>query len=220
MTTTEKQPAMDTRPPEGRITDESLAAAREMIGTYLRPEGPFIQDVTVDTIRTYCNGIGDLNPLFRDAEYGRRSRHASIIAHPTMPMAYGYIGRTRWGFPGVHGFFAGNDWEFFQNWRVGDRMNCLERVVGVEDKKSKFSGRLVIQYTEALFLNQNDELMARVLGWCTRHERRASRESGKHEGVKTYQYSADELEKIESLELDEVNRIRGGKRDDWDLSAP
>src|ERR1700686_4567286 len=58
MTTTENQLAMDTRPPEGRITEESLAAAKEMIGTYLPPESPFIQDVTVDTIRTYCNGIG------------------------------------------------------------------------------------------------------------------------------------------------------------------
>jgi len=211
MSTEEKQVTMDTRPPEGRITDEAMAAAKAMIGTYLRPEGPFIQDVTIDSIRTYCNGIGDLNPLFRDLEYGRRSRHAAIVSHPTQPMAYGYIGRTRWGFPGVHGFFAGNDWEFFRNWRVGDRINCLERVVGVEQKESKFSGKLVIQYTEALFLNQNDDLMSRVLGWCTRHERRASREKGKHEGVKTYQYTIEELEKIEALELEEPNRIRGGK---------
>jgi len=60
--------SLDDRPSEAHITEESLAAARAMIGTYLRPEGPFVQDVTVDTIRTYCNGIGDLNPLFRDAE--------------------------------------------------------------------------------------------------------------------------------------------------------
>lgn len=211
MSSEQKPVAMDTRPPEGRITEESIAAAKDMIGTYLRPEGPFIQDVSIDSIRTYCNGIGDLNPLFRDLEYGRRSRHAQIVSHPTQPMAYGYIGRTRWGFSGVHGFFAGNDWEFFRNWHVGDRINCLERVVGVEVKESKFSGKLVLQYTEALFLNQNDELVSRVLGWCTRHERRASREKGKYEGSKTYQYTMEELEKIEAVELDEPKKIRGGK---------
>src|SRR5688572_29050666 len=108
-TVTKPQVQLTDAPPEGRITEESVAAAREMIGTYLRPEGPFIQDLSLDTIRNYCNGIGDLNPLFRDTEYARRSRHASIVAHPTIPMIYGYIGRTRWGFPGVHGFFAGND---------------------------------------------------------------------------------------------------------------
>ena len=208
-------PKMDSRPPEARITDESIAAAKEMVGTILRPEGPFIQDVTVDTIRTYCNGIGDLNPLYRDAEYGRRSRYASIIAHPTLPMAYGYIGRTRWGFSGVHGFLAGNDWEFFQAWRPGQRMNCIERVVGVEEKTSKLSGRMVLQYTEALWLNQDDELMARTLGWCTRHERRASRESGKHTGVKTHSYTVEEMEKIDEMVLNEPNRIRGSKVRYW-----
>jgi acyl dehydratase len=209
------KPSLDHRPPEARITEASLAAARAMIGTYLRPEGPFIQDVTVDTIRTYCNGIGDLNPLFRDTEYARRSRYSSLIAHPTMPMAYGYIGRTRWGFPGVHGFFAGNDWEFFKTYRPGDRMNCLERVVGVVEKESKFSGKLVLQYTEALWLNQDDDLIAKTLGWCTRHERRAAREKGKHEGVKTHQYTAEEIAKIEDVELNEPNRIRGSKVRYW-----
>ncbi len=205
-----KDAGLDNAPREGKITDEAIAAAQAMIGSYLRPEGPFIQDVTVDTIRTYCNGIGDLNPLFRDAEYGRRSRHASLVAHPTLPMAYGYIGRTRWGLPGVHGFFAGNDWEFFRTWRPGDRMNCLERVVGVEEKHSKFSGRLVIQYTEATFINQHDEVMARTLGWCTRHERRASRESSKKDSQSTgYTYSGDEIAEIEALEINEPQRIRG-----------
>ena len=212
---TEQAPAMDSRPPEGRITEEALAAAKAMVGLILRPEGPFVQDVTVDTIRNYCNGIGDLNPLFRDAEYGRRSRYSSLIGHPTMPMAYGYIGRTRWGLPGVHGFFAGNDWEFFRTWRPGDRMNCIERVVGVVEKKSKLSGKLVLQYTEALFLDQNDELMAKTLGWCTRHERQAARESGKHAGVKTHQYTSEEMAAIEELELNEANRIRGGKVRYW-----
>ena len=74
MTTDTKSTVLGTQPPEGRITEEAVAAAKAMIGTYLRPEGPFIQDVSIDTIRTYCNGIGDLNPLFRDLECGRRSR--------------------------------------------------------------------------------------------------------------------------------------------------
>ena len=212
---TDKTVGVQGGPAEARITEESMAAARAMIGTILRPEGPFIQDITPDTIRNYCNGIGDLNPLFRDAEYGRRSRHAGTIAHPIMPKAYGYIGRTRWGFPGVHGFFAGNDWEFFRTWRVGDRMNCIERVVGVEEKHSSLSGKLVLQYVDAHFLNQRDELVAHVLGWCTRHERKAARASGKHEGSRTYQYTAAQIEEIEALELDEPRRMRGGKARYW-----
>ncbi len=215
MTTIQPHVQVTDGPPEGRITEELLAAARAMIGTYLRPEGPYIQEVGIDTIRNYCNGIGDLNPLFRDTEYARRSRYASLIAHPTMPMVFGYIGRTRWGFPGVHGFFAGNDWEFFRTWRPGDRINCLERVVGVVEKDSKLSGKLVLQYTEALFLNQNDDLMARTLGWCTRHERRAARETTKHESRQPYQYTNEQIAEVEALELSEPSKIRGSELRYW-----
>ena len=44
----------------------------------------------------------------------------------------GWIGRTRWGLPGVHGFYAGNDWEMFRHIRPGDRITAIERVVGID----------------------------------------------------------------------------------------
>ena len=78
-------------------------------------------------------------------------------------LAFGWLGRTRWGLPGVHGFYAGNDWELFRHIRPGDRISAIERVVGVEEKESKFSGRLVLQYVEASYFNQRGELLARGL---------------------------------------------------------
>ena len=67
-------------PAEGKITPESIKAAENMIGMQLRPEGPYLQDATEDTIRNFCNGIGDLNPLYRDLEVGRLTRHGSMLA--------------------------------------------------------------------------------------------------------------------------------------------
>lgn len=200
---------MADRPAEGRITDEAVAEARKMIGLQLRPEGPYLQDATPDTLRNWCNGIGDLNPLYRDMEHGRLSRHATQLAHPMFPMAYGWIGRTRWGLPGVHGFYAGNDWELFRHIRPGDRVTAIERVVGVEEKQSKFSGRLVLQYVEASYFNQRGELVARGLGWCTRHERKAAREAGKYKDIVPYEYSPEEFERIDEAVLNEDRRIRG-----------
>ncbi len=200
---------MADRPAEGRITDEAIAEARKMIGMQLRPEGPYLQDATPDTLRNWCNGIGDMNPLYRDAEHGRLSRHGSQLAHPMFPMAYGWIGRTRWGLPGVHGFYAGNDWELFRHIRPGDRVNAIERVVGVEEKQSKFSGRLVLQYVEASYFNQRGELVARGLGWCTRHERKAAREAGKYKDVKPYEYTPEEFERLDEAILGEEKNIRG-----------
>ena len=196
-------------PAEGKITDAAIAQAREMIGLQLRPEGPYLQDATSDTILNFCNGIGDLNPLYRDAEHGRLSRYGTIVAHPMFPMAFGWIGRTRWGLPGVHGFYAGNDWELFRHIRPGDRITAIERVVGIEVKESKFSGRLVLQYVEATYSNQRGEMVARALGTCTRHERKAARDAGKYKDVKPYEYSSDEFAAIDEAILKEDERIRG-----------
>ncbi|MCK6454757.1 MAG: MaoC family dehydratase N-terminal domain-containing protein [Alphaproteobacteria bacterium] len=196
-------------PAEGKITDDAIAAAKRMIGLQLRPEGPYLQDATVDTIRNFCNGIGDLNPLYRDAEHGRVSRYGGIVAHPMFPMAFGWIGRTRWGLPGVHGFYAGNDWELFRHVRPGDRITAIERVVGVEEKQSKFSGRLALQYVEATYSNQLGQVVARALGTCTRHERKAARETGKYKDIKPYEYTAEEFARIDEAILREEENIRG-----------
>lgn len=201
---------------EERITPAAIEEARALIGVVLRPEGPYLQDATIDSIRNFSNGIGDLNPAFRDVEYGRTSRYASVVAHPLFPYAFGWPGRSRWGLPGVHGFYAGNDWEFFRHVRPGDRIACVERVVGVVEKKSEFSGTLVLQYVEATFTNQRDDLLARVLGWTTRHERRAAREKGKYRDLEQSQYTAEQLRLIEEVELSEGDRIRGRVTRYWE----
>lgn len=203
-------------PAEGKITDAAVAAARDMIGLQLRPEGPYLQDATTDTLRNWCNGIGDLNPLYRELEYGRNSRYGNQIAHPMFPMAFGWVGRTRWGLPGVHGFYAGNDWELFRHIRPGDRISAIERVVGVEEKESKFSGRLVLQYVEASYFTQDGELVARALGTCTRHERKAARDAGKYSDIKTHEYTAEEFAKIDAAIMGEVSKIRGSNVRYWE----
>jgi len=187
-----------------------------MIGLQLRPEGPYLQDATPDTLRNWCNGIGDLNPLYRDVGYGATTRYGSMVAHPMFPMAFGWLGRTRWGLPGVHGFYAGNDWELFRHVRPGDRITAIERVVGVEEKHSKFSGRLVLQHVEACYYNQRSELVARALGTCTRHERKAARETGKYKEIEPYEYTSEERDRIDQLVLDEPKSIRGASVRYWE----
>ena len=201
---------------EGKITPEAIKAAENMIGMQLRPEGPYMQDASEDTMRNWCNGIGDLNPLYRDLEHGRLSRYGSIVAHPNFPMAFGWIGRTRWGLPGVHGFYAGNDWELFRHVRPGDRITAIERVVGIDVKESKFSGTLVMQYVEASFANQFGDLVARALGTCTRHERKAARDAGKYDDIKTREYSAEDFAKIDDAILSEEKNMRLGNVRYWE----
>ena len=216
MTTDNTKNSVGSTPAEGIITDEAIANAKAMIGLQLRPEGPYLQDASSDTLRNWCNGIGDLNPLYREIGYGHSTRHATQLAHPMFPMAYGWLGRTRWGLPGVHGFYAGNDWELFRHVRPGDRISAVERVIGVQEKQSKFSGRLVLQYVEASYYNQRSELVARALGTCTRHERKAARDAGKYDDITQHDYSDEERDRIDQAILDEPNKIRGANVRYWE----
>ena len=205
-----QQQVVETLPEvEDGISDEALAAARAMIGVRMRTE-QYVRQANLDTMLNFVNGIGDANPLFRDQEYAAYSKYGSVVGHPCAPYMRHWSGRTRWGLPGVHGFFAGNDWEFFRVLRPGDAVNCVERVLDVQEKQSAYSGRLVIQYVETTYSNQRDEVVARVVGWCTRHQRRASRERGKYADVpKRHEYTEEELAAIDEQVLNET--ARGGR---------
>lgn len=200
---------------EGKITEEALEKARDMIGAKLRPE-QYLRDVGVDTITHFSNGVGDLNPLYRDLEYARWTRFGGLIAHPCYPVVHHWPGRSYWGLPGVHGFAVGNDWEFFRNLRPGDRISTWNRVVDVQEKESRFSGRMVMQYVESTFTNQRDEVVARALGWTARHERQAARDTGKYKDIEPYDYTEDEQREIDEKVLAELANVRGGKTRYWD----
>lgn len=192
--------------PEGLITPEAMAAARALIGLKLRPE-QYLRDASVDTITNFSNGIGDLNPLFRDQEYARWTRFGGLVAHPCFPWVHHWPGRSYWGLPGVHGFGVAIDCEFYRNVRPGDRISIWNRVIDVQEKVSRFSGKMVMQYLESTYTNQRDEVLCRALSYTARHERKASREKNKYKDVQSHTYTDDELAEIDRKVLGE--RIRG-----------
>lgn len=204
------RPATDTSEishdaPEGLITPEAMAAARAMIGLKLRPE-QYLRDASVDTITNFSNGIGDINPLFRDQEYARWTRFGGLVAHPCFPWVHHWPGRSYWGLPGVHGFGVAIDCEFYRNVRPGDRINLWNRVIDVQEKQSRFSGKLAMQYLESTYTNQRDEVLCRALSYTARHERRASREKNKYKDITTPTYTLDELAEIDRKVLSETVR--------------
>lgn len=196
--------------PEGKITDAAMAAARALIGCKLRPE-QYLRDASVDSLIIFANGIGDLNPLFRDQEYARWTRFGGIIAHPCFPWTHHWPGRSYWGLPGVHGFGVAIDCEFYHNVRPGDRVNIWNRVLDIKEKPSKFSGRMAMQYLESTYTNQRDEVLCRALGLTARHERKASREKGKYKEIRTHVYTPEERARIDEMVMTEPSRIRGGE---------
>jgi acyl dehydratase len=104
----------------------------------------------------------------------------------------------------------------FRHVRPGDRITAIERVVGVDVKESQFSGKLVLQYVEASYANQRGELVARTLGTCTRHERKAAREAGKYSDIKTHEYTPEEFAHIDDTILREEERMASSHVRYWE----
>lgn len=212
MTTTE---ASSPKLPDGMITPEAMAQLRSRIGTQLRPE-QYIREATIDTITNFCNGIGDMNPLHREPSAAQWSRFGQIVAPHCFLYARTWPGRTRFGLAGVHGFHAGNDFTFYRRVRIGDRIDAVDKITGVEEKESKFSGRLIITIIETTFTNQHGELLAKVKGWNTRHERQASRETGKYKDLVTEPVPVQELMRVEEMQVTEGDRLRGTDTRYWE----
>jgi len=191
---------------EGELTNEALEEYKERVGLSLRITGVFNQTVSYEAIRNFVNGIGDSNPLYRDKEYAKKSRYGALIAPPN----WLYSIFPTWvshGLPGLHGWHAGNDWEFYKPIYINDYITpkCIQ--VGFDVKESRMAGRSIINYERAEFYNQRGELVAKAPTWSVKAERKASREKGKYSQIKLpHPWTDKELAKIEEEVLAEKER--------------
>lgn len=199
---------------EGKLTDEALAKFRERIGTKLRINNIFNEWVTTDSLRKFSDGIGDSNPLYVNEEYAKQTAWGDLIASPSSLHSI-FPGWILQGLPGVQGFQAGADWTFYKPARLGDKITPECVFTGFDEKKSQFAGRMIMEYQESKYFNQDNELLAKVRLWIARVERTASRSKGKYSGIQLpHPWTDDELAKVEDEVLNE--EIRGGKVRYWE----
>ena len=199
---------------DGKITEEGLDKLRGLIGKKLRITQQFNDLASKTAIRNYVNGIGDVNPLYRDPEYAKNTRYGRLIAPPN----WLYSVFPTWvsvGLPGVHGFHSGNDWEFYKPVYEGDTITPECIFEGFDDKKSQFAGRIIILKEESRFYNQNGDLVAKTGVWSIRAERHSARGKGKYSDIQLpHPYTEEEMKKIEEEVLAE--EIRGSKVRYWE----
>jgi acyl dehydratase len=180
------------------------------LGSFNRPRqygvGLFNEQASQDAIRHFCQGIGDSNPLYWDLSYGHATKFGTILAPPCFLYSVYWTSGRVGGLPGVHGFHAGNDWEWFQPIRLDDKISVQEQFTGLEEKESQFAGKILIQSSVSYYYNQRGEAIAKTRGWQIRAERSAARERRKY-NFEPYNYSRDEIAAIQEAVLGE--EIRG-----------
>ncbi|MBI2166068.1 MAG: MaoC family dehydratase N-terminal domain-containing protein [Chloroflexi bacterium] len=122
-------------------------------------------------IRYFALALGDDNPIYRDEEVARGTRHGGIIAPPTLvcetnqympgPMdEEGYMGHT-WPLPipNARMLRGGNEYEFFQPVRPSDRVTATWRILDIYERETR-GGPMLFVVSEARFTNQHGQLLA------------------------------------------------------------
>lgn len=199
---------------EGVITNEALEEWKKRIGVSLRVGNVFNQLASKEAIRNYVLGIGDVNPLWRDEDYAKKTAYKNIVAPP----GWFYSIFPTWvlqGLPGIHAFHSGNDWNFYKPVFCGDtiRPECI--FTGFEVKPSQFAGKIIREFQRANFYNQKDELLASTDLWLIRAERAAARSTGKYSKLQLpHPWTEQELKKVDEEVLSE--QIRGSNPRYWE----
>ncbi|MBW2145791.1 MAG: MaoC family dehydratase N-terminal domain-containing protein [Deltaproteobacteria bacterium] len=198
---------------QGRITEEGLEELRRRVGKKFKVD-PFHTLVCKDSIRHFVDGIGDVNPLYRDEGYAKKTRYGTVIAPPS----WLYSVFPTWipqGLKGVHAFHSGNDWTFFKPLFEGNIIAPECTFTHFEEKKSRFAGRIIIVHYDNNFYNQFGERVANAKSWSVRAERKAAQEKGKYAEIQVpHPWTEDELKMIEEQVLGE--QIRGAKVRYWE----
>ncbi len=168
----------------------------------------FNTQVTRDSIKHFVDGIGDINPLFRDRNYARKTKYGRIVAPPTFLETINYSQHPEEVPPGIEGFLSGFDWEYFRPVFEGDEYTA--RVIypfDVQLKPSRFAGQLVIITEKGDLTGLEGSITARYKSWVNFMEGSNTKERGTSQSFNEMpKYSKEEINEIYRTQDEETPR--------------
>ena len=122
--------------------------------------------LTLEAIQKYCRSVNDLNPLYFDEAYARKSPWGGLIAPPSIHilLMFSCTPTDDWmRSPGTVN--AGQSWSYNIPARPGDTIRLQARALDKFIRKD----RLFVVH-DNVFFNQNDEVICSGRGWTIRPE--------------------------------------------------
>ena len=200
------------------ITEEMMADAQRRLNVPMRSDDrPWHTQVTADNAYHFARSLGDDNPLFFDGEYGAGTRWGGYIASPLFvsSMAADRLSMSS-GFPGIHAWWAGSDWQFHEPLRDGDRILTTAIPVSLEVKQGNMAGSQVLQRVDLEYRRASDEVLVAVQHRSVmRGARGAATEKGKYlSTIEPKVWSDGEIEEI--FDMYSAERRRGSEPRFWE----
>ncbi len=120
--------------------------------------------ITLDMIQRYARSIGDLNPLYFDEEYAKKSRFGGLISPPSIHALFLFACTTHDHFMRTPGTVnMGQNWWIHQPVRPGDTITLTGRCL---DKVIRKGNTFAIH--DNVFTNQRGEVVCSGRGWTMR----------------------------------------------------
>lgn len=203
------------------ITDEMVARVRRRIGEEVELKHGFNTEAQRDNIRHWADGIGDLNPLWLDEDYTRKTQYGTILAPPSFlytcnqgPAHRGAGSGGFRGFPGVHRFWAQEVFEWYRPIYLGDQIKGTVKIAELNEHKSSLAKRAFEDIRQETYKTGKGELIAVHRSHFFNTERGTAAKTGKHKEFQVTKYTPAELDKIwEDIQKEE---IRGAKPRYWE----
>jgi acyl dehydratase len=211
--------------PQAVITDEMLASMAAKAGASLRIDHSVNNELASRiAVAKFAGGIGDINPLWTDEEYARRSPYGAPVAPPSFVI--GCFSGIQFGWPGLGSFHSQSLLRFERPVYWGDVVNATCVYEGFDGPApSSFAGRTVTDRFRNTYVNQRAEQIA-TIDWQVinfergrAQERRGNGAGGDGGGPQLpHPWNEDQVAEIEARVLAE--RPRGALPRQWEDVRP
>jgi hypothetical protein len=168
----------------------------------------FNTQVTRDSIKHFVDGIGDINPLFRDRNYAAKTKYGKLVAPPSFLETVVYSQHPEGLPPGIQGFLSGFDWEYFKPILEGEEFTA--RVIypyDVQLKPSRFAGQMAIITEKGDLISRGGSIVATYKSWVIFMEGSKSRERGAATRLSDMpKYTREQVDEIYKAQDKEIPR--------------
>ena len=121
-----------------------------------------VYEIEKGMIRRFAQAIGDLNPLWQDEEYARKTKYGGIIAPPTFMATLGLeqIQQLLASAPSETSLHGSTELECYQPVRAGDVVTATTRIADFRQRQGKM-GTMTFVTFDITYENQRGELVGR-----------------------------------------------------------
>lgn len=207
--------AAEARMPEAVIDDAMTESMKAKAGVELRiSHSVNNEEATRIAVAKFAGGIGDVNPLWTDADAGTQSDFGAPVAPPSFVI--GCFSGIQFGWPGLGSFHSSTEMDLLAPIYWNDRVTASCRYDGFTGPRpSNFAGRMVVDSFTNSYTNQLGEQIAEIRWQVVNYERAAARTSrGERQLTIPHPWEMNELREIEAQALSE--RPRGTEPRYWE----